>query len=74
MRHPQLRTIVLIDPDLMDVLVYRRDAAGEWQDERFTQAEQRVAIDGTSASLSLSDIYEGVALPSGSAPPGEARA
>ena len=63
-RHPSLRTIVLIDPDLMDVLVYRRDLGGDWQDERLDQPEQRIAIAGTNASLSLALIYDGVTFAS----------
>ena len=63
-RHPSLRTIVLIDPDLMDVLVYRRDPGGDWQDERLDQPEQRIAIAGTNASLSLALIYDGVTFAS----------
>ena len=30
MRHPALQTIVHVDPDLMDVLVYTRGASGPW--------------------------------------------
>lgn len=62
LRHRFLQTIVLIDPDIMDVLIYRRDSGGEWQDERLDQARQGFAVEGTSAKLMLADIYEGVAL------------
>ena len=59
-RHPALRTIVLIDPDLMDVLVYRRDAGGDWQDARFVRLADHFAIAGVEARLSLAQIYDGV--------------
>lgn len=64
LKHPTLRTIVLIDPDIMDVLVYRRDVGGEWQDDRFLLPDDQVAIAGTSASISLAVIYEGITFPS----------
>jgi len=60
LKHPLLRTIVLIDPDLMDVLIYRRSAGGDWEDERLMEASQSFAIEGTAARLSLADIYAGV--------------
>lgn len=63
MRHPALKAIVLVDPDVVDVLVYTRDAAGEWQHERFDQAEQVIMIACTSAVLGLAEIYDGVPLP-----------
>lgn len=60
LRHASLRTIVLIDPDIMDVLIYRREDGGEWQDERLMELDHSFTIAGTSASLSLGDIYAGV--------------
>lgn len=68
LRHASLRTIVLIDPDLMDVLVYHREAGGEWQDLRLDQPEQSFAVAGTPATLSLADIYQGVTFQSGNGP------
>lgn len=64
MRHPGLRTIVHIDPDLMDVLVYTRGADGQWDIERLEKPEQTVRIVDTPAALTLADIYDGVPLQS----------
>ena len=69
LRHPSLRTVVLIDPDVMDVLVYFREAGGDWQDERLYLPDHRLQLRGTPAVLTLADIYEGVALPVGLPPP-----
>ena len=69
LRHPSLRTVVLIDPDVMDVLVYFREPNGDWQDERLYSPEHRLQLRGTPAVLTLAEIYEGVALPVGLPPP-----
>lgn len=63
MRHPSLQTIVHIDPDLMDVLVYRRTGDGTWDIDRLDTAEAVVNLSGTSAVMPLSSIYEDVPLP-----------
>lgn len=33
-RHPSLRTIIHVDPDVMDVIVYTHNASGDWDDTR----------------------------------------
>ena len=63
MRHPSLKTIVHIDPDLMDVLVYHRSSTGDWDTERLERPEDCVRPQGTTAAITLADIYEGVPLP-----------
>lgn len=60
MRHPSLRTIVLVDPDATDVLVYSREASGEWQHQQFGDASRSFALDGTPAVLAIADIYDGL--------------
>ena len=62
-RHPTLQTIVHIDPDIMDVLVFTRGANGQWEVDRLDQAEAVVKIAGTPVVLALSDIYDGIPLP-----------
>ena len=69
MRHPALQTIVHVDPDLMDVLVYTRGASGQWETERLQQPEDTVRPQGTPAAVSLAEIYDGVTLPTGDAVP-----
>jgi Uma2 family endonuclease len=59
-RHPSLRTIVHIDPDVMDVIVFTRTAAGIWDHARLDQPEDMVVILDTSAEVRLADLYEGV--------------
>jgi Uma2 family endonuclease len=71
LRHPALRTIVLIDPDVMDVLVYHREVGGEWQDERLYLAEHQLRARGTDAALTLGELYEGIAVPADIPPPRE---
>ncbi len=62
MQHPTLRTIALIEPEKMDVLVYQRDENGEWQGRRYKQATDEFEIAGTAAKVTLADIYSGVPL------------
>jgi Uma2 family endonuclease len=59
-RRPTLRTIVHIDPDAMDVVMFTRDADGAWNDTRFDQPDDLIHIADTSAALRLADIYDGV--------------
>ncbi len=63
MRHPSLKTIVHIDPDVMDVLVYDRTSTDEWNAERLERPDDCVRPQGTKAAITLADIYEGVPLP-----------
>lgn len=62
-RHPLLKTIVHIDPDVMDVLVFQRDENGQWTDQRYSLPIEVVTVSGTNVSLSLAAIYEDVPLP-----------
>jgi Uma2 family endonuclease len=61
MRHPTLMTIVHIDPDMMDVLVYRRDG-DQWIDQWLSLADDRVTLTNPDIGLSLAEIYAGVPL------------
>ena len=60
MRHPSLKTIVHIDPDRMDVLVYFRAADGQWDTQRMLLADNILRVADTSVAISLDDIYRGV--------------
>ena len=70
-RHPTLQTIVHIDPDIMDVLVFTRASSGQWDVERIDQAAAVLKIPGTPVALALADIYDGIPLPAPDASPGE---
>ena len=60
--HPTLRTIVHIDPDRMDVAVFRRDDSGAWSGENLTNPSDQIQIAGTSAVLTLAEIFDGLAF------------
>jgi Uma2 family endonuclease len=57
MRHPSLRAIVHIDPDVMDVVVYTRGSDGQWETERLLTETAAVKVPGLDVSLALSIIY-----------------
>ena len=61
-RHSGLQVIVHIDPDLMDVIVYTRNASGEWEDERLEAPNDVVRVADTPVALRLTDIYDGVPI------------
>ena len=60
LHHPDLRTIVLVEPDCMEVVVYQRDDKGEWQGRSCKSPEPTIALDGTAATISFADIYGAV--------------
>jgi Uma2 family endonuclease len=60
--HPTLQTIVHIDPDRMDVAVFRRDEIGDWSGENFTNPSDQVQIIGAPAALTLAEIYDGISF------------
>ena len=64
LRHPSLKTIVHIDPGIMDVMIYRRDSEGQWEAERLYQPESSILLLDVDlpVSLTLSSIYDGVPL------------
>ena len=63
-RHPSLRVIVHLDPDLMDVIVYARDTAGDWNDLRLDQPDECIVVPDTLVSIRLADVYDGVPVAS----------
>lgn len=62
MRHPTLRTIVHIDPEVSDVLVYRRGQDGQWGIERFEDAAAVITIDDPAVRMSLAAVDAGVPI------------
>jgi Uma2 family endonuclease len=68
-RHQCIRTIVVVEPEDVDILVYARDDAGEWQMTRFRDRADAFDVVGTSARLSLDEIYEGIKPPDPDAAP-----
>ena len=61
-KHPTLRTIVHIDPDALDIVIFTKSADGEWADTRLEYLDDTLAIPELSVSIPLPDIYEGVPL------------
>jgi len=72
LRHPELRTIVHIDPAIMDVMVYTRDARDAWETERLDRPDQAIRVADLPVSLALSEVYDGVPLAFGPAAQGSA--
>ena len=66
-RHPSLRTIVHIDPTIMDVMVYTRTADGAWEPQRLHEPEEAIRVADLPVSISLSAVYDGVPLASAQA-------
>lgn len=63
LRHPTLQTIVHIDPDRLEIAVFQRDGTGQWGEFILASPSDRVLIPGTTVSLTLAEIYEGVPVP-----------
>jgi Uma2 family endonuclease len=59
-RHPTIRTVVLVEPEEIDVVVYSR-AAQDWHRVRYRLLSDNFAIIGSTAQLSLAEIYHGTA-------------
>lgn len=56
-RHPAIRHIVLIDPDLVSAKHYRRDG-DTWADEDLSDPDGVIALDAAGVTLRLGDLYE----------------
>lgn len=56
--HDDIQVIMLVEPDVISVKVYRRDMQGRWAVEKYDGLEQTVELDEVGAALSLSDIYD----------------
>ena len=53
-----IRLILLVDPDVVSVKLYRYDDdEGAWQIEKYDALDQTIALPEISASLALADIY-----------------
>lgn len=61
-RHPSLRTIVHIDPETMDVVVYSRTQTGDWDHARFDRPDDAIQLADPPAAISLAEIYADVPM------------
>ena len=62
---PSLLEYVIIDQDRMRVELYRRESHGVWEGYVLNQPEDLIELTCLSLRLVLSQVYEGVDLPSG---------
>jgi Uma2 family endonuclease len=63
-----LREYIIVDQDRMRVELYRRESRG-WEGYILSQADDFVELSCLVLRLTLSEIYEGIELPSGVAEP-----
>jgi Uma2 family endonuclease len=60
MRHPKLRTIVIVVLEPRSAVVYSRNEGDQWDADERRDLANFIGIAGTDATLSLADIYHGV--------------
>jgi len=56
--HEDIQVIMLVEPDVIFVKVYRRDKHGSWNVEKYDSLDQAVALPEVDASISLRDVYD----------------
>ena len=56
--HDDIRVIMLVEPDVVFVKVYRRETHGRWTVERYDGLDQTVELPEVNATVSLRDIYD----------------
>jgi Uma2 family endonuclease len=56
--HEDIQVIMLVEPDVISVKVYRRDVHGLWTIEKYDDLEQSVDLPEINSSVRLWDIYD----------------
>ncbi|RZI59946.1 MAG: Uma2 family endonuclease [Zymomonas sp.] len=56
--HPDLRLILLVEPDIVAAKLYRRHPEGNWDVEGYDALDQSLDLPEIGASLSLRDVYD----------------
>jgi Uma2 family endonuclease len=56
--HDDIQVIMLVEPDVISVKVYRRDMHGLWTIEKYDDLEQSVDLPEINSSVRLWDIYD----------------
>ena len=56
--HDDIQVIMLVEPDVISVKVYRRDVHGLWTIEKYDDLEQSVDLPEVTSSVRLRDIYD----------------
>ena len=57
-RHEEIRVIMLIEPDVVSIKVYRRDNSGGWAIEKYGNLDEVIDLPEIGARLPLADIYD----------------
>lgn len=52
-----IRLILFVDPDVVSAKLYRRDADGIWQVEKYDSLDQSIELPEIASSLDLDDVY-----------------
>jgi Uma2 family endonuclease len=60
--HEDIQVIVLVDPDVISVKVYRRDVHSLWTVEKYDELKQWVDLPEINSSIRLRDIYDTLEL------------
>lgn len=57
-RHPAIRLVMLVEPSIVSVKIYRRDERGFWQSEKYDELGGVIDMPEIGAVLPLSEIYD----------------
>jgi Uma2 family endonuclease len=56
--HDDIQVIMLVEPDVISVKVYRRDMHGLWNVEKYDDLGQSVDLPEVNSAIRLRDIYD----------------
>nr|WP_255617842.1 Uma2 family endonuclease [Aurantimonas sp. VKM B-3413] len=56
--HGDIQVIMLIEPDVVSVKIYRRASGGEWEIERYEDLGSVIALPEIAADLPVANIYD----------------
>jgi Uma2 family endonuclease len=62
LRHANLRAVVHIDPDELDVVVFTRGSDGAWTDSRLEYLDDVLTLPLPPVAIPLANLYDGVPL------------
>jgi|GEM_PF-1211698 len=57
-RHPAIRLILLVEPDVVAAKLWRRDADGGWNVEKYDTLDARIPLPEIGAELALAEVYD----------------
>jgi Uma2 family endonuclease len=56
--HDDIQVIILVEPDVISVKVYRRDMHGLWSVEKYDDLGQVIQLPEVNSSIALRDVYD----------------